>query len=184
MVTNRFARSYSFDKRGLSVTAVFAAGFIGGGLVMLTVQSRPAPANPSVPPISAPALHAAPISTLPADVLRVIDGDTFEARVHVWPGLDITTKIRLRGVDAPELKARCPAERSMAEAARDALRDMLAEGAVGVSAIALDKYGGRVVADAGTRSIANVSSELLAKGYARSYAGGRRRGWCDGEATP
>ena len=118
MVTNRFARSYSFDKRGLSVTAVFAAGFIGGGLVALTVQSRPAPANPSVPPISAPAQHAAPISTLPADVLRVIDGDTFEARVHVWPGLDITTKIRLRGVDAPELKARCPAERSMAEAAR------------------------------------------------------------------
>jgi endonuclease YncB( thermonuclease family) len=182
MISNRFAGSCSSDKRGLSVTAVFAAGFIGGCAVALTVQSRPAPANPSVPPISAPAL--APISTLPADVLRVIDGDTFEARVHVWPGLDITTKVRLRGVDAPELKARCPAERSMAEAARDALGDMLAEGAVGVSAIALDKYGGRVVADAGTRSIANVSSELLAKGYARSYAGGRRRGWCDGEATP
>jgi len=30
----------------------------------------------------------------PAEVLRVIDGDTFEARVHLWPGLDITTKIR------------------------------------------------------------------------------------------
>ena len=24
----------------------------------------------------------------PAEVLRVIDGDTFEARVHLWPGLD------------------------------------------------------------------------------------------------
>jgi endonuclease YncB( thermonuclease family) len=172
----------------MRMPAVFAAGFIGGGLVVVTVQSRPAPANPSVAagtsPIAAPAQRAAPVSALPADVLRVIDGDTFEARVHVWPGLDITTKIRLRGVDAPELKARCPAERGMAEAARDALRDMLAEGAVAVSAITLDKYGGRVVADTGTRSIANVSSELLARGYARSYAGGRRRGWCDGEATP
>ncbi len=38
-----------------------------------------------------------------AQVLHVIDGDTFEARVHLWQGLDITTRIRLRGVDAPEL---------------------------------------------------------------------------------
>jgi endonuclease YncB( thermonuclease family) len=163
--------------------AVFAAGFIGGGLVVLTVQSRPAPAVPSEATPPPPTVVRA-TATHPAEVLRVIDGDTFEARVHLWPGLDITTKIRLRGIDAPELKARCPAERTMAEAARDALRDMLAEGAVGVSAITLDKYGGRVVADAGTRSIANVSSELLAKGYARSYGGGKRRGWCDDQTTP
>jgi endonuclease YncB( thermonuclease family) len=163
----------------------FAAGFVGGGLVVLTVQSRPAPAVPSEPAPSPPPLaRAAPTATHPAEVLRVIDGDTFEARVHVWPGLDITTKIRLRGIDAPELKARCPQERTMAEAARDALRDMLAEGAVGVSGVTLDKYGGRVVADAGTQSTANVSAQLLAKGLARSYGGGKRRGWCDDAAAP
>jgi endonuclease YncB( thermonuclease family) len=113
-------------------------------------------------------------------VLRVIDGDTFEARVHVWPGLDITTKVRLRGIDAAELRARCPAERTMAEAARDALGEMLAEGSVGVFSVSLDKYGGRVVANAKTRSVANVSTELLERGYARRYAGGHRDGWCDG----
>jgi endonuclease YncB( thermonuclease family) len=164
--------------------AVFAAGFVGGGLVVLTAQSRPAPAVASEATPSPPSARATPTATHPAEVLRVIDGDTFEARVHVWPGLDITTKIRLRGIDAPELKARCPQERTMAEAARDALRDMLAEGTVGVSGVTLDKYGGRVVADAGTRSIANVSSQLLAKGLARSYGGGRRRGWCDDQAAP
>jgi endonuclease YncB( thermonuclease family) len=162
--------------------AVFVAGVLVGGLMVLTVQSRPAPAVPSEP-APPPLARAAPTATHPAEVLRVIDGDTFEARVHVWPGLDITTKIRLRGIDAPELKARCPEERTMAEAARDALRDMLADGAVGVSGITLDKYGGRVVADAGTRSIANVSAQLLAKGYARSYDGRRRRGWCDDQAA-
>ena len=26
-----------------------------------------------------------------ADVLRVNDGDTFEARVHIWPGMQVTT---------------------------------------------------------------------------------------------
>jgi hypothetical protein len=28
----------------------------------------------------------------PVDVVRTIDGDTFEARVHLWPGLDMTTR--------------------------------------------------------------------------------------------
>ena len=167
----------------MRLMAMFAGGLVGGGLAVLTVHSRPAPAvaAESPPP---PIARATPTATHPADVLRVIDGDTFEARVHVWPGLDITTKIRLRGIDAPELRARCPAERTMAEAARDALGAMLAEGAVGISGVTLDKYGGRVVADAGTRSIANVSSEMLAKGHARRYAGGKRRGWCDDQAAP
>ena len=165
------------------MAATFAAGCVAGGLIVLTAQSRPAPASvpggptDARPPLAAPA--SARGGTHPAEVLRVIDGDTFEARVHVWPGLDITTKIRLRGIDAPELKARCPAERSMAEAARDALRDMLAEGAVGISAVTPDKYGGRVVADTATRSVASVSAELEAKGLARRYGGGRRLGWCD-----
>jgi len=166
------------------MAATFAAGCVAGGLIVLTVQSRPAPASVPAPTDARPA-NATPTpasahgGTHPADVLRVIDGDTFEARVHVWPGLDITTKIRLRGIDAPELRARCPAERTMAEAARDALADMLAEGAVGVSAVTPDKYGGRVVADAATRSVANVSAQLQAKGLARGYRGGRRLGWCD-----
>jgi endonuclease YncB( thermonuclease family) len=151
-------------------------------LIVFTMQSRPAPASAAPPAlVDARPTVAAPArgGTHPAEVLRVIDGDTFEARVHLWPGLDITTKVRLRGIDAPELKARCPAERAMAEAARDALRDMLAEGAVGVSLVTPDKYGGRVVADAATRSTASVSAELRAKGLARSYGGGHRRGWCD-----
>src|SRR5215207_3936330 len=59
------------------------------------------------------------------DLLRVIDGDTFEARVHLWPGLDVTTRVRLRGIDAPEMKARCVEERNKAEAARDALASIL-----------------------------------------------------------
>jgi len=28
--------------------------------------------------------------------------------VHLWLGLDMTTRVRLRGIDAPELKASCP----------------------------------------------------------------------------
>jgi endonuclease YncB( thermonuclease family) len=114
----------------------------------------------------------------PAEVVPVIDGDTFEARVNLWPGLDVTTRVRLRDVDAPELKQRCADERTKAEAARDVLRSILDQGEVAISAVTLDKYGGRVVADASTARTPDVSSALLNASAARRYAGGHRDGWC------
>jgi endonuclease YncB( thermonuclease family) len=114
----------------------------------------------------------------PVDVIRTIDGDTFEARVHLPPDLDLTTRVRLRGIDAPELKAACPQELQMAEAATAALRALLGEGDVRIFNIGPDKYGGRVVADVVTRRNGNVSAAMIAAGHARSYGGGHRSGWC------
>jgi endonuclease YncB( thermonuclease family) len=114
----------------------------------------------------------------PVDVIRTIDGDTFEARVHLEPGLDPTTRIRLRGIDAPELKASCPQELQMAEAATGALRALLSEGDVRIFNIGPDKYGGRVVAEVATRRTGNISAAMLAAGHVRSYSGGHRSGWC------
>jgi hypothetical protein len=51
-----------------------------------------------------------PQATYSAEVLRVIDGDTFEARVRIWSGFEINTRVRLRAIDAPELYARCARE--------------------------------------------------------------------------
>jgi endonuclease YncB( thermonuclease family) len=116
----------------------------------------------------------------PVDVIRTIDGDTFEARVHLWPGLDLTTRVRLRGIDAPELKASCSQELQLAEAAGNALRGMLGEGGVTIYNIGPDKYTGRVVADAATKRTDNISAALLASGHVRSYGSGRRSGWCAG----
>jgi endonuclease YncB( thermonuclease family) len=114
----------------------------------------------------------------PANVLRIIDGDTFEARVRVWPGLDVDTKVRLRGIDAAELHARCADELAKAEATRTALQSILAEGGVSISRVGIDKYGGRVDALIATRTTADVSAAMLAGGFARPYDGGRRGSWC------
>ena len=114
----------------------------------------------------------------PAEVLRILDGDTFEARVHIWPGVDVTTKVRLRGIDAPELKARCAEEYAKAVEARDALKAILAGGGVTISRVTFDKYGGRVVADASTHATPNISDALLKSGLARGYSGGRRETRC------
>ena len=114
----------------------------------------------------------------PVEVIRTIDGDTFEARVHLSTGPDFTTRVRLRGIDAPELKAACPQELQMAEAASSALRDLLGQGEVVIFNVGPDKYNGRVDADVATGRTENVSAALLAAGHARSYNGGHRSGWC------
>jgi endonuclease YncB( thermonuclease family) len=112
------------------------------------------------------------------DVIRTIDGDTFEARVHLPGGLEVTTRVRLRDIDAPELKARCEKELRMAQAASDALRNLLAEGGVTISNVGPDKYQGRIDANVATRRTPDVSAALLAGGFARAYDGGHRSGWC------
>ena len=160
----------------LVAAAAFAAGLTAGALLAPATVSR----GDAV--AATAAREQQPVSTLrsghPAEVVRVIDGDTFEARVRIWPGMDVTTKIRLRGIDAPELHARCDDERVKALAARDALTRLLAEGSVGVSRVGQDKYGGRVDADVSTARTPNVSEALFEGGYARRYSGGRRESWC------
>ena len=154
--------------------ACFAAGLAAGALLLPASASRGVEAAPQ---------EKVPVSTglrggHPAEVLRVFDGDTFEARVRIWPGMDITTKVRLRGIDAPEMHARCDGERVKATAARDALVRILNEGAVGISRIGQDKYGGRVDADVSTARTPDVSATLTERGLVRRYSGGRREGWC------
>jgi micrococcal nuclease len=161
-----------------------AAGFALGILAATTVPPIPIPSVGAapVPPPSPAALRADPAAGLafPAEVIRVLDGDTLEARVRVWPGLDITTKVRLRGIDAPEMRARCADERSKAEAARDALSALLARGRVTITHVSLGKYGGRVLAEISVRDAGNVAEALLTGGHVRRYSGGRWESWCSG----
>src|ERR1700733_7200735 len=129
----------------------------------------------ATPPLSS---RLDPALSYPAEVLRIIDGDTFEARVRVWPGLDVDTKVRLRGIDAAELHARCSDELAKAQAARTALETILSDGGVTISRVGVDKYGGRVDATIATRGTADVSAALLNGGFARAYDGGKRGPWC------
>jgi endonuclease YncB( thermonuclease family) len=113
------------------------------------------------------------------DVLYTVDGDTFGARVRLAPGDDLTARIRLRGIDAPELKGQCTTEIRLAEDATAALKRLLKEGGVTIYNIGPDKYPGRVVASVATRRTPDVSAALLTGGFARRYDGGHRGGWCN-----
>ncbi|SOC37271.1 nuclease-like protein [Rhizobium subbaraonis] len=111
-----------------------------------------------------------------ADLLQVVDGDTLLVAAHPWPQHSIEVLVRLRGVDAPELRARCPAVREAARAARLRLGQLIGDGApVILTNIAGDKYFGRVVADVRLSDGVNPAQELVAAGLAAPYDGSERR---------
>jgi endonuclease YncB( thermonuclease family) len=113
-----------------------------------------------------------------ATVIDVIDGDTFLAEAHVWPGHSVTVNIRIRGIDAPEMKARCGKEREAALLARDELHALISGASIRLSNIGGAKYYGRVLADVATQDGLSVGPALLARALVRPYSGGRRGGWC------
>lgn len=119
-------------------------------------------------------LCAAPASA--ETITRVVDGDT----VRIG-----TERVRLRGIDAPELhNATCKAERLKAIAAKDALVELVDGKDVTVDRVGIDVYG---------RTLAvlridgwDVGSRLVAAGHALPWRPGqadkaaRKRVWCGG----
>ena len=112
---------------------------------------------------------------LPADLIRVIDGDTIEVRAHLWLGLELTTRVRLSDIDAPELDGGCPAERELAKAARAFLTGILSP-AVTLRDVRQDKYGGRVVARVLTMTGEDVGRLLVMNRLAANS--GSAVAWC------
>jgi micrococcal nuclease len=109
-----------------------------------------------------------------ATLVRVIDGDTLVVRARVWLDLEVVARVRLRDVNAPELRARDEEERTRAAAAR-AFVAALAEGApLVLTEIGQDKYGGRVVARVAAGG-EDLGTALLAGGHARPLGPRGRR---------
>jgi micrococcal nuclease len=111
---------------------------------------------------------------IPALVTRVIDGDTIEVRAQIWLEQEILVRVRLAGVDAPEMTARCEPTRTTAQEAR-ALVVREVEGArVILTHIHGGKYFGRVIGRVQTPKGEDLSTLLLNAGLAIPYFGGRR----------
>ena len=132
------------------------------------------------------AVHAAETLAGPyrAEVERVVDGDTLAVRVAVWLGQELAVLVRIRGIDAPERRARCPRERELAEAAAAHMAALVGDEPVALTEIAGGKFHGRVVADVAGADSGDLAGAQLAAGLARPYDGGRRESWCEaGEAA-
>ena len=130
----------------------------------------------STVPFSARELPPGPV---PATVLRVIDGDSLVVRATIWLGQEIETTVRLLGVDTPELRGKCHAERELAANSRKLTSELAREGSeIRLTEIQLGKFTGRVLARVTNSRGVDVGIALIEAGLGRAYHGGRRGSWC------
>jgi micrococcal nuclease len=113
-----------------------------------------------------------------AQIIRVIDGDSLMARARIWLGQVVQVKIRIAGIDAPEIRARCGREHRLAVRAARNLTGLLSNRAALLRDIRYGTYAGRVVARVETVGGRDVGTALVKAGLARLYFGKRRRSWC------
>jgi len=110
-----------------------------------------------------------------AEILRVVDGDTLLVEAQPWPQQKMEVYVRIRGIDAPELKSKCESIRAAGLDARDALETMAAQSSrIQLMRISGDKYFGRIVADVILLDGHSVADGLLLAGLVRTYDGGRK----------
>jgi endonuclease YncB( thermonuclease family) len=169
------------SKLPASRLGTLAAGLALGVLLTLAGQQAIAPATARLQPGVAPSAVTTrtPLSgAYRAQVLKVIDGDTIEARIHVWMGQEVVTRVRLVDIDAPEFASGCAEERLRAGGAQTRLAALVGPGPVVLADIRPDKYFGRVVGRVLLEDGRDASRVLLAEGLARPYRGGPRGGGC------
>jgi endonuclease YncB( thermonuclease family) len=115
------------------------------------------------------------------EVLKVIDGDTFRARIPIWLGQTVEVKIRLKGVDTPEIKGKCAAETKRAREAKNFAAQWLRQDGLRLTQIHHGTYAGRVLGTVQKTQASGtgetLSAALLAEGLAKPYRG-RRATWC------
>ena len=99
---------------------------------------------------------------------QVVDGDTLRCGAQ---------RVRVIGLDAPEMRGQCPREVRRARAAKDRLAELVAEG-VTLRTRGRDRYR-RLLAVVRDRQGRDVAAVMIREGLARPYDGrGRRAGWC------
>ena len=109
-----------------------------------------------------------------AEVLRIVDGDTLDARIDLGFDVHVNKRIRLMGIDTWESRTRDKAEKVKGLAAKARLKELLKEDKNKFKLIShgTGKFG-RVLGDIEI-SVGNVCDILVEEGHAYSYFGGNK----------
>ena len=116
-----------------------------------------------------------------AKVIKVYDGDTFTVEAYPWPGLEAKASVRVDGVDTPEIRGKCDAEKQKAIEAREFVKGLILGEVVQLENVKHGKYAGRVVAEVILDGGENLAEKIISQGLGREYHGGTREGWCPTE---
>ena len=109
-----------------------------------------------------------------AEVIKVVDGDTLDARIDLGFDVHVNKRIRLMGIDTWESRTRDKAEKVKGLAAKARLKELLKQDKDKFKLIShgTGKFG-RVLGDIEI-SVGNVCDILVEEGHAYSYFGGNK----------
>jgi len=119
-----------------------------------------------------------------AEIVRIIDGDTIEVRVDLWPNLQGNFSVRIRGIDAPEIhRPNCNRERELGVVARAQAERLYDPGSfVKIENVQEDAFAGRVVADVkrwrSDRWLSFADEMLDREMVVKWHPNDPRRDWC------
>lgn len=117
-------------------------------------------------------------SAISAKVIKIYDGDTIRVQAFPWPDFTPKKNIRIIGIDTPEKRSKCEAEKLAAKEAEEYLASILTD-EVMLTNIDFGKYARRLLADVTTSDGVNIAEAMIEAGHARRYGGEKRKGWCD-----
>lgn len=105
--------------------------------------------------------------------LTAYDGDTIYTNIKVFENL-APLRIRVPGIDTPEMRGKCLYEKEHAKAAKAYINDLLKNAEVEVTPLHWDKYGGRFEATIKLPNGEDLAQLMITNGYARKYDGGKK----------
>jgi len=108
------------------------------------------------------------------------DGDTCNAKMLGVPDTLKKIKIRINGIDTPEIKGKCEREKKLALEAKVFINDLIKNSTViYLKNMKWGKYGGRVVADLYIDK-RDYREYLEGKNFYVEYYGGKKiKDWCE-----
>jgi micrococcal nuclease len=116
-----------------------------------------------------------------ASVIKVLDGDTVQLEVGLWPGLTQRINLRLVGVNTPEKRgpkvSNCE-KKAGQDATTFTQRWLQGVKEVTISEVRHDKYAGRALGRLRRPDGKDLAEALITSGHARPYDGGKRGPWC------
>mgnify|MGYP003650767462 CR=1 FL=1 len=111
-------------------------------------------------------------------VLRVVDGDTVDARIDLGFKVHHNIRIRIYGLNTPEVRTRDLEEKKRGFAAKERLKEMIAE----ADKIILQSHGvGKFGRCLGSLSVStggatyDVAEKLISENHGVAYFGGKRK---------
>lgn len=116
-------------------------------------------------------------------VVGHVDGDTIAVQVHIWPPSQLVLPrvlVRLRGIDTPELRGKCDAERIAATHAAHRVATLVPlQSLILIEEPTVGTFAGRVIAEVLLpRQPGTLSDLLLAEGWAVEMQATRTTDWC------